>query len=67
MSKHKKLLSILISIVFIIETFNISATQVYADSYDANIVVEYALNKVGDSYAYGYCLAFVKDCFKNWI
>ena len=36
-----------------------------AASNDASIVVNLALSKVGTNYADGYCLAFVKDMFKQ--
>lgn len=63
MSKSiKKVLAILLAIVTV---FSCTMVMSSATTYDANKVVNYALNLVGTSYANGYCLAFVKDIFSK--
>lgn len=42
-----------------------SSSHITAASRDAQVVVNLALSKVGNTYPNGYCLAFVKDMFKS--
>lgn len=58
----KKIISLFLAITIILFAFPVNS---FATDYDANVVVDLCLSKVGTSYANGYCLAFVKDMFKE--
>ena len=60
----KKVLGIILAIC--ISMINIGVPViVHATDYRASRIVDYVNNRVGESYANGYCLRFVDECFNN--
>ena len=63
--KVPRTLKRIVSIICAITMLFSFVTTVSAATYDPDEVVSYAKSLVGNSYASGYCLRFVKECFSN--
>lgn len=63
--KISKVFKRIIAIVCTITMLFSFVTTVNAATYDPDEVVAYAKSVVGNSYANGYCLRFVKECFSK--